>query len=336
MRAASLKKISVGMLVCTIGIIMGLANGTQAKTLTIYSGRNEKLIGPLIEKAKRDLGLDIKIRYGKTAQLAAALLEEGKNSRVDLFIAQDAGALGVVEQKHLALKIPSKLLNKVNYRFRSPRGRWLGISGRVRTIDYNTKLVNKKDLPNSLWELTKPQWRDKVGWAPTNGSFQSFITGMTVLEGKQKTLQWLRAMRANGVKRYSKNTPIINALGRGEIHLGLVNHYYLERFKENSPDFPVEHHYTRQCPGAMVNVAGVAIMKTTDQQKDVEALIYYLLKPASQDYFAQKTYEYPLALGAGTFAKQIPLEQLNPPSINLSNLSDLGTTLELLQQAGVL
>ena len=85
MRAALLRKISAGALACVVSFGMGLANsaGAQAKTLIIYSGRNEKLIGPLIEKARKDLGLDIKVRYGKTSQLAIALLEEGRNSRVD-------------------------------------------------------------------------------------------------------------------------------------------------------------------------------------------------------------------------------------------------------------
>ncbi len=335
-RTASLMKISAGALAFIISVGMGLASSAQAKTLTIYSGRNKKLIGPLIEKAKKDLGLDIQVRYGGTSELAIALLEEGRRSPADLFFAQDAGALGAVQQKQLTLKIPSQLLNQVDARFRSPQGHWLGISGRARTIDYNTKLVQKNQLPSSIWDLTKPQWKGKVGWAPTNGSFQSFVTAMRVLEGEQKTLQWLRAMKANGVKVYPKNTPIVEALGRGEIHLGLVNHYYSERFKKDNPNFPVAHHYTRKDAGAMINVAGVAMMKTTDQRKDVEALISYLLKPVSQNYFAQKTYEYPLVSGISASAKQISLKELNPPKINLSNLSDLGKTLELLQQAGAL
>lgn len=336
MRQPSLIKISAGALAFVISLGMGLASSAQAQTLTIYSGRNKKLIGPLIEKAKKDLGLDIQVRYGKTAELAIALLEEGKNSRADLFFAQDAGALGAVEQKRLTVKIPSTLLNQVDQRFRSPKGHWLGISGRARTIDYNTKLVNKSELPKSIWELTQPKWKGKVGWAPTNGSFQSFVTAMRVLEGEKKTLEWLSAMKANGVKTYPKNTPIVDALGRGEISLGLVNHYYLQRFKKDNPSFPVAHHYTQKDPGAMINVAGVAIMKTTDQKKDVEALISYLLKPVSQNYFSQKTREYPLAGGISASPKQIPLQELKPPKINLSSLSDLGKTLELLQQSGAL
>ncbi|MBE8965157.1 iron ABC transporter substrate-binding protein [Nostocales cyanobacterium LEGE 12452] len=329
-------KVSALALAVTLGWGIGVAVDAQTKTLVIYSGRDQKLIGPLIEKAKKDLNKDIQVRYGDTAELAIALLEEGKNSRADLFFAQDAGALGTLEKKQVTLPIASKLLNKVDSRFRSAKGHWLGISGRARVIDYNTKLVKQGELPTSISQLTEPKWRGKVGWAPTNGSFHSFITAMRVLEGDEKTLQWLKAMKANGAKDYSKNSAIVEALGRGEVHLGLVNNYYLYNFKKNDANFPVAHHYTSKDAGSMINVAGVAITKTTDQKADVEALIDYLLKQSSQNYFAQQTNEYPLVKGIPAPSKQIPISKLNPPNVSLTDLDDLPGTLNLLQQAGVL
>jgi iron(III) transport system substrate-binding protein len=330
------KVAAAGVLSLMLSWGINLVANAQSKTLIIYSGREEKLISPLIEQAKKDLNLNIQVRYGDTAELAVALLEEGKNSRADLFFAQDAGALGAIEQRQRTLPIATSSLSKIDSRFRSPSGNWVGISGRARVIDYNTKLVKKSELPKSIWELTQPRWKGKIGWAPTNGSFQSFITAMRVTEGNQKTLQWLKAMKANGVKDYGKNTAIIEALGRGEIHLGLVNNYYLYRYNKTKPDFPVAHHYTRRDAGAMINVAGVAVLKTTDQRKDAEAFVNYLLSPKAQNYFAEQTNEYPLVRGIQAPSKQIPLAQLNPPKINLTQLSDLSGTLKLLQQAGVL
>ncbi len=336
MKSLTLLKVSALALAVTLGWGIGVAVDAQTKTLVIYSGRDEKLIGPLIEKAKKDLNKDIQVRYGDTAELAIALLEEGKNSRADLFFAQDAGALGTLEKKQVTQPIASKLLNKVDSRFRSAKGHWLGISGRARVIDYNTKLVKQGELPKSISQLTEPKWRGKVGWAPTNGSFQSFITAMRVLDGNEKTLQWLKAMKANGVKDYGKNAAILEAVGRGEVHLGLVNNYYLYRFKKDDPNFPVAHHYTSKDAGSMINVAGVAITNTTDQKADVEALIGYLLNQNSQNYFAKETNEYPLVKGIPAPSKQIPISKLNPPNVNLTDLDDLPATLNLLQQAGVL
>ncbi|MEA5571424.1 iron ABC transporter substrate-binding protein [Calothrix sp. UHCC 0171] len=336
MKKLPLAKFCAGTLAVVV-LGTGLAvNAQQSKTLTIYSGREEKLIAPLIEKAKKDLKLNIQVRYGDTAELAIALLEEGNNSRADMFFAQDAGALGTLQQRERTLAIPAAILNKVDSRYRSPSGNWMGISGRARVVNYNTKLVKQSDLPKSIWELTQPKWRGKVGWAPTNGSFQSFVTAMRKLEGDQKTVEWLRGMKKNGVKDYGKNTAILEAVGRGEIHLGLANNYYLGRFKKANPNFPVAAHYTNKDAGSIVNIAGVAVLKTTDQRKDVENLINYLLSTNSQNYFAEQTTEYPLVRGAKSAAGQIPLNKLTPPRLDLSQLADLPGTLKVLQQAGVL
>jgi iron(III) transport system substrate-binding protein len=314
----------------------GMAMSVYAQTITIYSGRGQKQIQPLIDQAKQELGIDIKVRYGDTAELAISLLEEGQNSRADLFFAQDAGALGALEKQNRTLPIAANLLNLVDSRFRSPKGEWMGISGRARVINYNTKLVQAGELPSSVWDLTQPKWRGKVAWAPTNGSFQSFVTAMREIDGDARTLEWLKAMKANQVKSYRNNTTIVEALGRGEVAIGLVNNYYLPTLKKTKPNLPVAAHYTNKDAGSMINVAGVAIMKSTNQKETVEKFIGYLLRPASQSYFAKVNYEYPLRKKSPEPSNQIPLNKINAPGINLSNLEDLPGTLSLLQKAGVL
>lgn len=306
------------------------------KTLTIYSGREEKIMSPLIEKAKKDLGINIEVRYGDSTELAIALIEEGKNSRADVFYAQDAGSLGAIAKQGQTLPIPTQLLNKVNPQFRSPRGQWVGISGRARVIDYNTKLVNEGELPSTVMELTKPKWRSKVGWAPTNGSFLSFVTAMRLLEGEQKTLAWLKGMKANDAKSYGSNSAIVEALGRGEVALGLVNNYYLYRFKAKDPNFPVSIHHTRGDAGSLINVAGLAVLNTTDQKSDAEKFIAYMLTPKVQKYLTDNFYEYPLVNGISVSQKQLPLKQLQSPQLDLSKLYDLKGTLSLIQKAGLL
>lgn len=330
------KKLAIAALTLLIslgGIRIVMAQG---RTLIIYSGRNENLIGPIIEKARTELRLDIEVRYGDTAELAISLLEEGPNSPAGLFFAQDAGALGAMVQARRTEPIPESLINKVDPRFRDPNGHWIGISGRARVLNYNTQLVQPNQLPQNIWELTEPKWRGKVGWAPTNGSFQSFVTAMRLSVGNDRTLEWLRAMKANGTVVYRNNTTIVEAIGRGEVHLGLTNNYYLSRFTSENPNFPVAHHYMSGDVGSMINVAGVAIMRNANQRQNAERFVEYLLQPSAQEYFAQQTTEYPLVSGIQPPAKQISIAEINPPNINLSSLADLAGTLELLERSGVL
>jgi len=314
-----------------------IGNNTQTNpSITIYSGRGEDLIQPVIDRFQSETGITVNTRYGSTAELAATILEEGQNSPADLFFAQDAGALGALAKENRLTKISPDQLAKVDERFRSPSGEWIGITGRARTVDYNIKNVEAADLPDSIWGFTDPQWKGKIGWAPTNGSFQSFVTAFRELEGDEKTREWLEGILANEPSRYPKNTPIVAALGRGEIDVGFVNNYYLHRFQAEDPGFPVAHHYTSGDAGSMVNVAGLGILDTARDSSLAESFISYMLGEDAQTYFATTTYEYPLLTGMQVLGPQKSLSEIETPNIDLSNLDDLKGTLELLQEVGVL
>ncbi|MBD2729521.1 iron ABC transporter substrate-binding protein [Nostoc sp. FACHB-892] len=313
------------------------ASGTLEKELVVYSGRNEKLIGDLIKQFEQQTNTKVKVRYGDTAELASAILEEGTNSPADVFFAQDASALGAMQKANRAVQLPTSLLNQVDSTYRSPEGKWLGISGRVRTVDYNTKLVKPGELPSSIFGFTEPKWKGKIGWAPTNGSFQSFVTALRVAEGEDKARQWLEGIKANNPKVYPNNSAIVEALSRGEIAVGFVNHYYLERVKQDNPQVPVEHHFTDDV-GSLVNVAGVAILNSAKHPNIAQKFVEFMLNENAQNYFANQTYEYPLTSAVSPKGKLKSLQEIKKEAqkIDLSNLNDLEATLKLMQQVQVI
>ena len=310
----------------------------EATELTIYSGRNENLVGPLLERYQEVSGVTVNVRYGGTAELAATIMEEGQNSPADIFFGQDAGALGALALAGRFTQLPTEVLNRVDPRFQSGSGDWVGVSGRARVFVYNTEMVNEDELPNDIWELTAPKWQGKIGWAPTNGSFQAFVTAVRVLEGEEGAREWLEAMIANDVQIYAKNTPIVEATGRGEIELGLVNHYYLYRFLAEDSDFQAaNHHPSAGDAGAMINVAGVGILDTAKDQAAAEAFVAFLLSDEAQTYFSEQTNEYPLVTGVSTTAEGLlPLAEVNTPDLDLTDLDDLQGTLQLLQEVNAL
>ncbi|MFQ5795797.1 MAG: iron ABC transporter substrate-binding protein [Candidatus Bipolaricaulia bacterium] len=325
------------MVVTLVGLIAGPAQAGP-DPLIVYSGRNENLVGPIIERFSEVTGIEVKVRYGETAELAATILEEGQNSPADVYFAQDAGALGALAVEGRLHRLPEALLDRVEPRFRSPDGLWVGITGRARVVAYNTDQVSQAELPVSIWEFTDPKWRGRIGWAPLNGSFQAFITTLRVTQGEARAEAWLRAIRGNRPKVYRNNTAIVDALGRGEIAVGFVNHYYLYRFiAERSESFPVANYYLKGGdPGALINVAGVAIVDTSDRIEITERFIAFLLSEEAQRYFAEQTYEYPLAAGMEVDPRLVPLDEIQTPEIDLSDLEDLRGTLRLLQKVGVL
>jgi iron(III) transport system substrate-binding protein len=309
-----------------------------AGSLTVYSGRNEQLVAPIIEQFEQQSGVQVDVRYGNTAELAGTILEEGDNSPADVFFAQDAGSLGLVAANDRFIQMPDEVLSQVDERFRSPQGEWIGVSGRARVVAYNTQAITETDLPDTIFGFTDPQWSGRIGWAPTNASFQSFVTALRVLEGEDRAREWLEGIQANDPNAYDNNNAVLQAVSNGEIDVGFVNHYYLFATRaEQGDDLPVENFYlTNGDPGALVNVAGVGILSTSDNQELAQQFVQFLLSEQAQQYFADETYEYPLIPGVATNEALPPLDTIQTPDLDLSQLEDLDGTVQLLQDVGVL
>ncbi len=324
------------MLVLVVSACAQPATTPVPQALTIYSGRSENLVGPIIDQFGQATGITVQVRYGSTAEMAATILEEGSNSPADVFFAQDPGGLGAVS--HLFVPIPDSILSQVEPKFRSPKGKWVGISGRARVIVYNTDKLSESDLPDDIWDFTDPQWQGRIGWAPTNGSFQAMVTAMRVLWGEEKTRQWILGIQANNPKVYPKNTPIVAAAGAGEIDVGFPNHYYLHRFlAEQGETFAARNYYLRGGgPGAVILVAGAGILETSRNKELAGSFLEFMLSPVAQQYFVGQTFEYPVVDGVKTNRLLKPLSEINSPEIDMADLIDLKGTLSLLRETEIL
>jgi len=307
-------------------------------TLTVYSGRSEELVGPLLEQFEEKTGITVEVRYGDTAEMAGQIIEEGDNSPADVYYGQDAGALGALSAEGLLAPLDPDVIGVVDEQFRSVDDLWVGTSGRARVVAYNTEAVSEDELPESILDFTDPKWEGRLGWAPTNGSFQAFVTALRVLEGEDGARAWLEGVQANDPIVFDGNTPIVEAVAAGEIDAGFVNHYYRFALEADGADMSeVENYYYGDGdPGALVNVAGVAIVGTTDEMDAAERFVEYLLSEEAQSYFATETYEIPLVDGVEVDADIPGLDSLSQPDIDLNELDDLEGTLALLTELGIL
>ena len=309
------------------------------RSLTVYSGRSQTLVHPLLEAFGEQTGVDIRVKYAGSSSTAATLLEEGDNTPADVVFMQDPGSLGILADGGMLAPIPQATLDKVDPRFRSPAGLWIGTSGRARTIIYNTDAIDPAtDLPPSILDFTAPEWKGRVGWAPRNGSFQAFVTALRLTIGEDTARAWLEGMRDNDAVDYPNNVTTVSAAAAGEVDVGFVNHYYLERFlEEHGPGFGARNHYIGNGdPGALVLVAGVGILTASENKHVAEEFLDFLLAAPAQTYFAQEIKEYPVSAGVEPEGDLPPLESLDPPNVDLGSLSDLEGTLKLLRETGVL
>ena len=304
--------------------------------LTIYSAREENLVGPMIKQFEDATGVDVGVKYGSNSGLAATIREEGSRSPADLFFATDPGLLGAMSD--LLTPLPANILELVSPKVRSREGKWVGISGRARVVVYNTDKLSENDLPASILDFTDPMWQGRIGWPPSNGSFQAFVTGMRVILGEDQTRRWLEGIQDNDPKVYPKNTPLVKAVADGEVEVGFVNHYYLLRFLAvEGESFPARnYHPTGGDVGAMMLVNGVGVLSSSENVDNAHKLLRFMLSQVGQQYFASQTFEYPLVAGVKTDLLITPLDELKLPDIDLSQLGDIKGTQDLLRDVGVI
>jgi iron(III) transport system substrate-binding protein len=310
---------------------------TPSGTLTLYSGRKMSLIEPLIKMFEKKEGVQVQVRSGKSTNLAQLLINEGKTSEVDVFWSQDPEAMALLEEASLLAPLP-KLTANVYPAFSNLSPNWIATSGRLRVLAYHEKRGGK-EIPDSIFDLVKPQFKGRVGWAPTNASFQTFVTAARQLHGDEKVIDWLKKMMANGAKIYPKNTPIIAALDSGDIDFGLPNHYYLlQAQKQGRAQAVKQTAFKAGDVGNLMSVAAIGQLKLAKNPALAQKWIEFLLSEDAQRFFADKTMEYPLLPNLPLHPSLQSAKDLEKsrPNVDLKTLKDRKGTLKVLQDVGLL
>jgi iron(III) transport system substrate-binding protein len=318
--------------------VAGSACTGGREALTIYSGRDEALVGPLLERFSEERGVPIDVRYGDSADLALLIAEEGDDGPADVFLSQSPGPVGYLDEQGRLADLPASLLGKVEPRFEADDGRWVGLTARQRVLVYNERLVDDAELPDSVFDLADERYRGKVALAPTNGSFQDFVSAMSLVEGEDATRSWLEGMERNEAVTYADNNSIVDAVARGEIPMGLVNHYYNYRFLEQDPLLPSRNYvFPDGDIGSLLIASTVSVLETSDQPDIAEEFVEFMLSTEAQEYFAGETFEYPLVRGVSPSAELPPLDALNAPEFDISRLGGaLERTTRLIAESGLL
>lgn len=314
------------------------AETAETQTITLYNGRSEELVGPLLDMFTEETGIEVEVRSAGSGELAAQLLTEGDASPADVFLSQDAGALGALTKEGLFVALPDDVLQRVPEAYRAADGTWTGLSGRARVVVYNPGLV--AEAPSTIDDVVAGQFADgKIGYAPTNASWQSFVTGLRVLRGEAGARQWLEEFAAQDPVAYEGNSPTRDAVDAGEVEIGLVNHYYLYELidEKGAENVNARNQFMAPGdPGGLVNVAGIGILGSSDQLEAAQAFVDYLSSEAAQQYFATSTFEYALIDGVAP-AEGLPgLDELAPPQLDLSDLDSIAETQALLADVGLL
>ena len=327
--------IALALLAALVAALAASCGGDD-DALTISSGRGEALVSPLFDRFTDETGIEVDVRYGSSGDLALLIEEEGDNTPADVFYSQSPGAVAFLAANDRLDAVAAETLEIVDPRFRDEGGLYVGVSGRQRVLVYNSDLVDADELPDSVYDLTDDRFRGEVAVAPENGSFQDFVTAMRQIDGEQAAEDWLAGMAANQAPTYANNNAIVEAVGRGEVPMGLVNHYYNFRFLEEDPSLPSRNHgFAAGDTGGLVIASSASVVRGTDRPEEAQEFIEFLLQEDAQAYFAEETFEYPLRPGVDPPVEVTPLEDLRPPAFDVSEGTDLRGTAVLIRDSGL-
>lgn len=306
---------------------------------TLYSGRDEELVQPLIDQYAEETGVEIEVRYGDSAEMAAQLLEEGDGTPADVFYSQEVGAIGALAKADLLGSLPQEVVDRADDRFRPAEGTdWVGVTGRSRVIVYNPDLVETP--PEGVLDLTDPDYRGQVAWVPGNAGFQAFMTGFRVSQGEDAAAAWLEDMQANDATVYEGNSEVLEAVEAGDQPIGLINHYYWAR---TAPEVGGVEGMSSELvfpagddPGGLVNATAAGVTQRGEDNEEAQAFVAHLLSEEGQQYFVEETFEYPVVDGVADPEGVPALDELEGPQLDLSDLDSLQETQALLTEAGLL
>lgn len=312
----------------------------ESGEVVVYTGRREVLVGPLVTSFREASGLDVQTRFGRDAEMLAALQEEGARSRAGVLWVNTPGALAAAASAGLLQQLPDSLLRQPAA-FVPSNGLWVPVTNRFRVLAYSPQRVDASTLPDAVMELPQHEnLRGRVGWTPTYSSFQDFVTAMRVLHGDEATRTWIRGMQRLAPKAYESNSPMLEAMVAGEIDVALTNHYYVLRMMDNAEgDSPVAMaHFSPGDVGNLALVTGAGLLRTAEASPLALRFISYLLSPEAQTETADRVREYPVVRGAPVPEGGISFEEAIrlSPEIDFSRLNELEATLQLLREEGVL
>jgi iron(III) transport system substrate-binding protein len=310
-------------------------------SLTVYLGGGEGgLYLDLINLFEQEYeNFSVNHRLEGSSSLANTIIEEADAgaTQADVFMSVDAGSLGAVANAGAATTLSDDALSPVPDSFKDGEGRWVGIAGRARAIPYNTNQISESEIPSTVQEFPDTAaLNGTMGWTPSYGAFQSFITAMRLIRGDEETRQWVESMLDSGITEYNNEFLVTNSVADGEISAGFANHYYSLRVKSARESTPLELAFTEGDAGALVNVSGLSVLDGTSNSELAENFVRHVLSAEAQEFFATRTFSYPMIPGVDPVGNLPRIDELNPPDIELTELADVSGTVDLLQDAGAL
>ncbi|WP_336340328.1 iron ABC transporter substrate-binding protein [Enterobacter cloacae] len=306
--------------------------------IVVYNAQHENLVKSWVDGFTKETGIKVTLRNGDDSELGNQLVQEGSASPADVFLTENSPSMVLVDNAKLFAPLDAETLKQVPAEYRPAHGRWIGIAARSTVFVYNPEKLSEQQLPKSLMDLAKPEWKGRWAASPSGADFQAIVSAMLALKGEQATLEWLKAMKANFVA-YKGNSTVMKAVNAGQIDGGVIYHYY--RFVDQSKTGEISkntklYYFKHQDPGAFVSLSGGGVLASSKHKAQAQAFIKYITgKEGQESLRTNNAFEYAVGVNAASNPKLVPLNDLDAPKVEPSTLNSK-KVIELMTQAGLL
>lgn len=310
----------------------------NSEGIVVYNAQHENLVKSWVDGFTKETGIKVTLRNGDDSELGNQLVQEGSASPADVFLTENSPSMVLVDNANLFAPLDADTLKQVPAEYRPAHGRWIGIAARSTVFVYNPEKLNEQQLPKSLMDLAKPEWKGRWAASPSGADFQAIVSAILALKGEQATLEWLKAMKANFVA-YKGNSTVMKAVNAGQIDGGVIYHYYrfVDQSKtgENSKNTKL-YYFKHQDPGAFVSLSGGGVLASSKHKAQAQAFIKYITgKEGQESLRTNNAFEYAVGVDAASNPKLVPLKDLDAPKVEPSSLNSK-KVIELMTQAGLL
>jgi iron(III) transport system substrate-binding protein len=317
----------------------GGSSSDSGGSLTLYSAQHEPMTEALTKGFEEENGAKVQVRYGEDEGLASQIEQEGDASPADVVLTENTPPLELLAGNELLAEVEPSTLEEVPSRYNSPTGHWVGVAARETVMVYNPDLIAADELPASILDLAKPEWKGKLAIAPSEPDFVPIVSAIEKLDGEAAAKSWLEGF-ADNAKHYNDNEGIIAAVDSGQIAAGIINHYYwyeavAEEGKEKVPS--KLHYFGHEDPGALVNVSGAGALASSGDPELAQEFLAYVVSEEGQTAIAESgDWEYPLNSAVPPPPGLKPFDSLEPPQVGPADLGDGSAPVELMEQVGLL
>jgi len=330
----------IAAVLSTLAVVLGAtacSGSEESDELLIYNAQHESLTKEWIDAFTKETGIKVTYRHGGDTEMGNQLIAEGDASPADVFLTENSPAMAAVERAGLFADLEPDTLNQVPTQYRPPTGKWTGVAARTTVFVYNKRL-QPDQLPKSMLDLQRPEWKGRWGAPPARPDFQAIVSALLQLKGEAATAQWLAGMKENAVLE-DNNVSTLEAVNAGELDGGIIYHYYWYRDQAKTKEISGNtalHYFKNQDPGAFISVSGGGVLESSDKKDQAQQFVRFVTSRAGQEVLEKGTsFEYPVASGVSANPALPPLNELQAPNVDPSTLNAQKVS-DMMTQAGLL